>query len=176
MLRDASQNDYLYLKRFRMELSRKPQNFLSGDGAEESAVGKSQLIILTNDAFCRFRITPGGADAFRDPFEVEATEFVGVKSFKARGKRLTMWDVESVEQIPSTLTPVESDEQEAGDDAEGAGGDNADANNGGDNSADNGGNGSGGGNNGIGGGINNAGGGNNNAEGSDNEDPPSLFS
>ena len=176
VLRDASQNDYLYLKRFRMELSRKPQNFLSGDGAEESAVGKSQLIILTNDAFCRFRITPGGADAFREPFEVEATEFVGVKSFKARGKRLTMWNVESVEQIPSTLTPAESDEQEAGDEAEGADGDNADANNGGDNSADNGGNGSGGGNNGTGGGINNAGGGNNNAEGSDNEDPPSLFS
>ncbi len=101
LLYDATQNDFLYLKRFNFERSAKRQNFLG----EEA---KSQLVCLTSDEFSRFRITFGGTDEYREPLEIEATEFVGVKSFKARGKRVTTFNVGGVEQIPSLLKPEEN--------------------------------------------------------------------
>lgn len=100
LLYDATQNDFLYLKRFNFERSAKRQNFLG----EEA---KSQLVCLTSDEFSRFRITFGGTDEYREPLEIEATEFVGIKSFKARGKRVTTFNVGGVEQIPSLLKPEE---------------------------------------------------------------------
>lgn len=84
------------------------QNFLG----EEA---KSQLVCLTSDEYSRFRITFGGTDEYREPLEIEATEFVGVKSFKARGKRVTTFNVEGVEQIPSLLKPKESPAEETAD-------------------------------------------------------------
>lgn len=108
LLYDATQNDFLYLKRFNFERSAKRQNFLG----EEA---KSQLVCLTSDEYSRFRITFGGTDEYREPLEIEATEFVGVKSFKARGKRVTTFNVEGVEQIPSLLKPKESPAEETAD-------------------------------------------------------------
>ncbi len=105
LLYDATQNDFLYLKRFNFERSSKRQNFLG----EEA---KSQLVCLTSDEYSRFRITFGGTDEYREPLEIESTEFVGVKSFKARGKRVTTFNVEGVEQIPSLLKPKESPAEE----------------------------------------------------------------
>ncbi len=105
LLYDATQNDFLYLKRFNFERSSKRQNFLG----EEA---KSQLVCLTSDEYSRFRITFGGTDEYREPLEIESTEFVGVKSFKARGKRVTTFNVEGVEQIPSLLKPEESPAEE----------------------------------------------------------------
>lgn len=108
LLYDATQNDFLYLKRFNFERSAKRQNFLG----EEA---KSQLVCLTSDEYSRFHITFGGTDEYREPLEIEATEFVGVKSFKARGKRVTTFNVEGVEQIPSLLKPKESPAEETAD-------------------------------------------------------------
>ncbi len=105
LLYDATQNDFLYLKRFNFERSSKRQNFLG----EEA---KSQLVCLTSDEYSRFRITFGGTDEYREPLEIESTEFVGIKSFKARGKRVTTFNVEGVEQIPSLLKPEESPAEE----------------------------------------------------------------
>ena len=98
LLHDAAQNDFLYLKRFCFERSSKRQNFLGEDG-------KSQLVCLTSDEYSRFRITFGGTDEYREPLELESTEFVGVKSFKARGKRVTTFCVEGVEQVESIYKP-----------------------------------------------------------------------
>ena len=106
LLYDATQNDYLYLKRFNFERSSRKQNFLGDDA-------KSRLVCLSSDEYSRFRITFGGADCFREPLEIEASEFVGVKSFKARGKRVTTLSVAGVEQIPSQLTPEPHPETES---------------------------------------------------------------
>ncbi len=107
LLYDAAQNDYLYLKRFNFERSSKRQNFLGEDA-------KSRLACLSSDEYSRFRITLGGADSFREPLEIEASDFVGVKSFKARGKRVTTFNVAGVEQIASLLKPEEPLETESG--------------------------------------------------------------
>ena len=40
--------------------------------------------------------------------EIEAEQFVGVKGFKAKGKRITNWETESIEQ----LEPAQQPEQE----------------------------------------------------------------
>ena len=106
LLFDSTQNDFLYLKRFNFERASKKQNFLGEDA-------KSRLVCLSSDEYSRFRITLGGPDSFREPIEIEATEFVGVKSFKARGKRVTTFNVEAVEQIPSLLKPQEAPETES---------------------------------------------------------------
>lgn len=106
LLFDSSQNDFLYLKRFNFERASKKQNFLGEDA-------KSRLVCLSSDEYSRFRIALGGDDSFREPIEIEASEFVGVKSFKARGKRVTTFNVEAVEQIPSLLKPQEAPETES---------------------------------------------------------------
>ncbi|MDE7376244.1 MAG: DNA gyrase/topoisomerase IV subunit A, partial [Muribaculaceae bacterium] len=91
ILNDADQG-YPYMKRFAFEPTAKPQRYL-GDNE------KSTLILLSDTPGARFRLTFGVPDAFREPIEVDATDFIGVKSLKARGKRLTMWTLANVEEI-----------------------------------------------------------------------------
>ena len=88
ILFDADQG-FPYLKRFTFEPSAKPQRFI-GDNP------KSRLILLTDTPGARFTVTFGGADSHRDPLEIDSTEFVGVKSFKAKGKRLTSFTLAEV--------------------------------------------------------------------------------
>ena len=100
ILNDADQG-YPYLKRFTFEASTRRQRFVGTDG-------KSQLIALSDHLGARFRITFGAPDDFRDPVEVDAPDFIGVKSFKARGKRLTTWNVASVDELEPREMPEEN--------------------------------------------------------------------
>ena len=112
VLFDADQQGYPYLKRFLMEGSKRKQNYVGDNPA-------SRLVCLTDEPYPRFRITFGGNDAYRDPMEVDAEEFIAVKGFKAKGKRLTMWTVDSIEQIePLKRDGGDGDDDEAdGDEA-----------------------------------------------------------
>ncbi len=92
VLYDADQQGYPYLKRFMMEGSKRKQNYI-GENKD------SRLVLLTDEPYPRFRLTFGGNDAYRDPMEVDAEEFVAVKGFKAKGKRLTTWTVDKIEQL-----------------------------------------------------------------------------
>ena len=92
VLYDADQQGYPYLKRFMMEGSKRKQNYI-GENKD------SRLVLLTDEPYPRFRLTFGGNDAYRDPLEVDAEEFVAVKGFKAKGKRLTTWTVDTIEQL-----------------------------------------------------------------------------
>ncbi len=91
ILNDADQG-YPYIKRFAFEPAAKPQRYL-GDNE------KSTLILLSDTAGARFRLTFGGHDSVRMPLIVDAAEFIGVKSSKARGKRLTTYTLQEVEEI-----------------------------------------------------------------------------
>ena len=112
VLFDADQQGYPYLKRFLMEGSKRKQNYIGDNPA-------SRLVCLTDEPYPRFRITFGGNDAYRDPMEVDAEEFIAVKGFKAKGKRLTTWTVDSIEQIePLKRDGGDGDDDEAdGDEA-----------------------------------------------------------
>ena len=101
---DVPSTGYYYLKRFTFEPTTKPQRFVSDEAA-------SQLIALSSHTHPRFEIKFGGLDSAKEPLEVDATEFIAVKSYKAKGKRLTMLEVDSV----SELEPIEPDEPEEND-------------------------------------------------------------
>ena len=83
VLYDADQQNYPYLKRFTFEATTKKQNFL-GDNKH------TQLILLTCQVYPRIQVDFGGHDSFREALILEASDFVGVKSFKAKGKRLRL--------------------------------------------------------------------------------------
>lgn len=106
VLYDADQQGYPYLKRFTFEPVAKRTSFI---GENE----KSQLIILSDEPGCRVEVTYGGADSFRGSAVVDATEFIGVKSCKAKGKRLTTFAVESIVEIePKEVDVVDETEVE----------------------------------------------------------------
>ncbi len=105
VLDDADQG-YPYLKRFTFEPSSKKQRFL-GDNQ------KSTLIALSDAPGARFEVKFGGTDSFREPLTVVASEFVAVKSFKAKGKRLTMFEVESITELEPVEIAEDLDEEEA---------------------------------------------------------------
>ena len=107
VLYDADQQGYPYIKRFMLEGSKRKQNYVGENP-------NSRLVFLTDEPYPRFRITFGGNDAFRDPMEVDAAEFIAVKGFKAKGKRLTTWTVDKIEQ----LEPLERADGNEDDDEE----------------------------------------------------------
>ena len=105
VLNDASQQGYPYIKRFQMENSRKKQNFL-GENPDSS------LILLSDEPYARVGVTFGGGDAFREALEIEAEEFIGVKSFKAKGKRITTFEVEDIKELEPIRKPEPEKEEE----------------------------------------------------------------
>lgn len=91
VLYDADQG-YPYIKRFTFEPSAKKQRYL---GENE----KSRLIILSDAIGARFEVRFGGDDAFRGVMEIDAAEFIGVKSFKAKGKRVSNYAIDSIIEL-----------------------------------------------------------------------------
>ena len=59
----------------------------------------------------------GGADAVRPAEEIDAEQFIAVKGFKAKGKRITTFEVESIEELEPVRFPEEAPEEDT--DAEG---------------------------------------------------------
>ncbi len=106
LLLDADQKGYLYMKRFLMEASKKKQNYL-GENKE------NKLLKLSDKEGARFKIIFQGVDAFREALEVEAEEFIAVKGYKAKGKRVTNWRVASVEELEPLVKDVPLKEEEA---------------------------------------------------------------
>jgi len=97
-LYDADQQNFPYLKRFPLEISAKPQSFI-GDNAE------TKLILLTEVFYPRIEVVFGGGDSFREKMIIDGDEFIGVKSFKAKGKRLTTFTVGSINELEPTRFP-----------------------------------------------------------------------
>ncbi len=116
-LYDADQK-YPYLKRFVLEAGSKRQNIL-GDNP------KSRLLLLSDEAYPRIEVVFGGHDAFREPMTIDAEEFIGVKSFKARGKRLTTFEVETINELEPTHVPPKEEPQDGDDDTSEESGDTA---------------------------------------------------
>ncbi len=106
---DAEQKFY-YLKRFQLEATQKKQSFL-GENIE------SRLMIMTDTDFPRIEVVFGGNDAFREALVVDADEFIGVKSFRAKGKRLTTYEVETINELEPTR--FKTDQLENGSDENG---------------------------------------------------------
>lgn len=101
---DADQG-YAYLKRFTFEASEKPLNFL-GENPE------SKLFLLTDVVYPRVKAIFGGNDDFREPIEIDVDEFIGVKSYRAKGKRISNFEVEKVEELEPLRFPESENERQ----------------------------------------------------------------
>ncbi len=101
---DANQKFY-YLKRFQLEPSDKPQNFL-GDNPD------SKMMLISGKTYPRVEVVFGGADEHREPLEIDAEEFIGVKGFKARGKRLTTFEVETINELEPIRSKPEKETED----------------------------------------------------------------
>ena len=104
---DADQK-YPYIKRFALEATSRKQNFVGENP-------KNELLMLTDEAYPRFEVVFGGNDAFREPLIIDADEFSLIKGFKAKGKRLTTYSVETINELESIRKPEETEEQAKGD-------------------------------------------------------------
>jgi topoisomerase-4 subunit A len=91
-----SEQKYYYLKRFTLEESEKPQCFINENI-------ESKLISLTEVEYPRFEISFGGKHKGRENEIIEVAEFIGVKSFKAKGKRMTSYMVENIHEIEPVI-------------------------------------------------------------------------
>ena len=111
VLYDADQQGYPYVKRFAFEPSTKPQSFM-GENKD------SRFVLLTDEAYPRLQITFGGHDSFRDPQEIDAESFIGVKSFKAKGKRLTTFDTETITELEPIRRPEPETEEAVAEETE----------------------------------------------------------
>ena len=105
---DAGQ-EYYYVKRFSMEPAEKPLSFIGGHP-------ESKLVSLMEVEYPRLEIQFGGKNKTREPEIIEVAEFIGVKSYRARGKRLTTFAVENIREIePVMKTEIPpADNQENG--------------------------------------------------------------
>ncbi len=109
-LNDADQG-YPYLKRFMLEPSTKKQSVL-GDNPQ------STMILYSCEAYPLLQVCFGGNDAFREPLIIDAEQFIAVKGFKAKGKRITTYTVESIIELEPLRHPEETgddDDTETGD-------------------------------------------------------------
>lgn len=107
VLFDADQQNYPYLKRFTLERTpqTRPLSFI-GENPH------SRFVMLTDEAYPRLLVTYGGADAFRDPMEIDVEQYVGAKSYKAKGKRITTCATSRIEELEPLRVPETTEEAE----------------------------------------------------------------
>lgn len=96
-----------YIKRFKMGVSLKPVNFIGEHP-------KSKLICVSDEDHPLFQVTYGGDDKWRPAEQIDAFEFIGEKSIKAKGKQLAKWQVGKIKELEPVI-PTIRDEAEASD-------------------------------------------------------------
>ena len=105
VLWDADNQGYPYVKRFLMEATKRKQNFLGENQL-------SRLILLTDQVYPRLQVIYGGVDEFRGSEEIDVEQFITVKGFKAKGKRLTTYQTENITELEPTRFPEPPEEPE----------------------------------------------------------------
>ena len=98
VLYDADQQNYPYIKRFCFEPFTRKQNYL-GENRH------NKLLLLTDEVYPRLEVVFGGHDNFREPLIVDVEDFIAVKGFKAKGKRLTNYTIDTINELEPTRRP-----------------------------------------------------------------------
>ena len=89
---DVPSTGYFYLKRFTFEPTTRPQRFVSDEEG-------SRLIALTCSRHPRFEVVFGGLDKEKPAMLIDGEDFIGVKSFKAKGKRVSLLEIDTIKEI-----------------------------------------------------------------------------
>ena len=107
-----NEQGYYYMKRFQLEQTDKAQYFLDEDGS-------CRFVCMSSAKGAELQITYKGAQATRPADIVDVEEFVGVKSCKAKGKRLTTFDVDTLTFIEPEIPEPEPTDEPLDDENEG---------------------------------------------------------
>jgi len=117
-----SVSNYYYIKRFEVEGSLGKRICFIVDSE------KNKLICMTWHTYPRFEIKFGGNTSYREDDIIEVSDFIGVKSFKAKGKRLSTYEVDKIKELKPDIEdekekeietePQGSSENDASDDSE----------------------------------------------------------
>ena len=118
-LYDADQK-FPYLKRFPIEESKKEVSFL-GENPH------SRMLLLLDDYYARIEVRFGGADAESEPQIIDADEFIGIKSLKAKGKRISTKEIAEILPLEPLRFPEDDIEEPASDAEEAEGSDSDEA-------------------------------------------------
>ncbi len=96
---------YYYLKRFACEDSDKLNKYIDDEDG-------SKQILISGDDYPQLRMSFSGKNDSRPEEIVDVEEFIGVKGFKAKGKRLSIYEIGKIEFIdPLNKNPhIESED------------------------------------------------------------------
>ena len=99
------QAGFYYVKRFSFEVSDNNEQCFISEGSG------SKLIAISEDVYPRLQVTFKGKNASRGVEIIDVAGFIGKKGLKAKGKRLSQYDVDTVEFIePLPVPELEMDE------------------------------------------------------------------
>jgi topoisomerase-4 subunit A len=90
---------FRYIKRFKIEATARKQNFI-GDNPD------NRLYLLTSEPFPRIEVVFGGKDSSRDPLVIDVADFIGIKGFKAKGKRISTFEIQTINELEPAEPPV----------------------------------------------------------------------
>jgi topoisomerase-4 subunit A len=83
---------YHYIKRFTADINGKPQSYFPEDS-------RCEFVAITDVDFPRLQLIFGGKHKNRALEEIDVESFIAVKGFKARGKRLSNYEIKKVEEL-----------------------------------------------------------------------------
>jgi topoisomerase IV subunit A len=101
------EKNYHYVKRFSFDNS---ENLTSFIGDHED----SRLVRLTEVDYPRLEVKFGGRNKDRGSEIIEVADFIGVKGYKARGKRLSRYEVSIVSELEPLGRAIEEDARDPG--------------------------------------------------------------
>jgi topoisomerase-4 subunit A len=102
------EQEYYYMKRFQLEEGDKTQFFL-----EEGA--PMRFVAMTDRSGAKLQVEFGGQHQQRPTEMVDVDEFIGIKSHRAKGKRITTYEVASLTFIEPEEPEIEESEIEDAD-------------------------------------------------------------
>lgn len=100
---DADQG-YYYAKRFSFDNTEKEQSFI---GENE----KNKLVLLSDEVYPQIKIEFAGKTKKEDE-TVDMEDFIGVKSYRARGKRLSTNEVKTITEVEPLEKAISTEENE----------------------------------------------------------------
>ncbi|HWS01191.1 MAG TPA: DNA gyrase/topoisomerase IV subunit A, partial [Prolixibacteraceae bacterium] len=101
---DAEQNFY-YLKRFNIEPNAGKQCRFVGDFPD------NKLTAITWEKYPQYEVEFGGAHEGREKEIIDVAEFIAVKSYKAKGKRISTFEVKSIRETEPLVREEEEEEE-----------------------------------------------------------------
>jgi topoisomerase-4 subunit A len=102
---DAEQG-YYYVKRFPIEEALNREVGFIGEFPE------NRLVSFTWVGHPRLELVFGGKNEGREPEVIDVDEFIGVKSYKAKGKRLSIYEIGQINELDPVVVDEEVEEPE----------------------------------------------------------------